>query len=796
MRQRIAFLLCVALFNGPFSSIHAQISSPGWKFQPKTGLYAVASAKGKVLSKYQYASPLPFNRGIAIAQTKGKYRLVYANGACNDSTFDALIPVQGGWFYGKKKENWEVVDAKGAMSFTLVERFTTNRDAFIRITADTGTGMLDSLGNLVAPPKYQGISKCFNGLFGFRQQDKWGLLDASGKEVLPATYDDIQPYMLVNYYTPDPKYPMPDYVKNLWVLHQGSKYGLYHKTMGITKPVTGGFFSKFSEDLALYYTEPFKCGFIDSLGRVVIPAVYDGCDLFQNGLAQVWKKPNYGMINREGLVVVPFEYSTIDDFEDGYARGTSNITHRRHWIDAQGNIKLSDPTTYADEDTAPAVDEEAIFPSKATAAIKLPFDRVYDMAEGYFIVKNVVNFEDRYGAVDSLGHIVIPLQYDELLYLVAGLFTYRSNKKWGLLNHKAEELTPPLSDDPLYYNKSNRFVGLFRVLQNGLYGCVDTLGRLKIPVQYTAIQEFKDGLAKASVNNLYGVIDVNGREIVPFQYKPDIYRPRENDYFEFSTVSKNASVYQFVFPNGKVTEAYDLAYNFYKGVALVSRYQNGAQLWAAFNREGLEILPLSETYPEFFSYNYLKVCDKASNCWLLDIKTGATVGKRYARMYQKRDLPFYLVKFDRQFGMIDTLGREIIPAEMDTIFYANDWVIALKSGKYALYDTLLNPVLPMEYEYINHYVAACFLTKKSGTWAFTPVDKLHTQSQISEDPGLKRINIQGKWGWTDSDGKLVIPGVFDATLPFQNGKAWVFLEVFGRPFRINSKGEFILEEYP
>jgi hypothetical protein len=33
---------------------------------------------------------------------------------------------------------------------------------------------------------------------------------------------------------------MPDYVKNLCVLHQGSKYGLYHKTMGNTKPVTGG----------------------------------------------------------------------------------------------------------------------------------------------------------------------------------------------------------------------------------------------------------------------------------------------------------------------------------------------------------------------------------------------------------------------------------------------------------------------------------------------------------------------------------------------------------------------------
>ncbi len=790
MDSKTTLFLLLVLNTGLFSNLNAQISDPVWKIQPKTGLYAVASAKGKVLSKYQYTSPLPFNRSIAIAQSAGKYRLVYANGTCSDSIFDALIPVQGGWFYGKKKENWEVFDAKGVMSFTLVERYKTDRDAFIRITADTGTGMIDSLGNLVAPPKYQWISKYFNGLASFGQQNRVGLLDTSGKEVLMASYDEIRTYKYVYYQIPNPKYPMPPYVNNLWVLRQDSKYGLYHKTLGITHPIGGGRHDKFIEDLTVYF-EAGKCGYIDSLGRIVIPAAYDGCYLFQNGLARVFKKPNYGMINREGLVVVPFEYPTIDDFKDGYARATSKITHREHWIDAQGNIKLSAPTKYVDEDTAPSVEETAQAP-KATASRKLPFDVVNDMEEGFQIVAKFDNGKYSYGAVDSLGNVVIPTQYDDLDYHGDGLFIYYRNDKRGLMNYKGEALTPPLYD----YIEHKSDAGLMLVWQNRLYGCMDSLGRLKIPVKYTGIYEFKDGLAYAIFNNLRGVIDVNGREIIPFQYKLDIDPGRENDYFEFRRVSDNARVHQFVFPNGKVSEAYDQAYNFYKGVALVNRYQNGSNLWAAFNRDGAEILPLSETYPEFFSYNYLKVCDKASNCWLLDIKTGATVGKRYAQMRQKRDQPFYRVKFDRQYGMIDTFGREVIPAEMDTIFYVNDWTVALKSGKSALYDTLLNPVLPMEYEYINHYVAGCFLTQKSGIWAFTPIDTLLTQSQFSEDPGLNRINIQGKWGWADSAGKVVIPGMFDAALPFQNGKAWVFLEVFGRPFRINSKGEFILEYYP
>lgn len=792
MLLRTSCLLWAALCTCFSATLNAQTAHPDWKLQPKTGLYAVVSPKGKVLSDYRYASPMPFNRGIAIAMTGNQYRMVYANGSCSDSTFEALLPVQGGWFYGKKRGKWVITDEKGVTAFSLPFKYPDERDAAIWINGAEGTGLIDSLGNLLAAPKYQWISRYFNGLAVFSlNDDKKGLLDASGKEVLPASYDQIEPYEIVHYGYNNNRYQVPHYVKNLWRLRNGSQYGLYHKTAGITRPVNGGFFSMFSEDLAVYQNQAGKCGFIDSLGKIVIPAAYDACELFQNGLAQVLKKPNYGMINHQGVEVVPFQYRTINDFKDGYALGSFNQNHELHLIDAQGKIKRA-PESYGNEEKAPDVDGESAASPKTTKSLNLPYGKVNDRVDGYSVVEKTIPFNDRYGAVDSLGKLVIPLQYEDLVHCGGGLFTYRRNKKWGLVNHKAEELTAALYDQHLLYT-SDRSVGLLQVVQNGRYGCVDTHGSLKIPVKYTAIKEFKDGLAYASVDNLYGVIDVNGREIVPFRYAPGYYS-RENDYFEFRRVSDKAMVYLFVNPNGKVSAEYDQAYNFSGAVAIVNRNKNRPVQWAALNRDGVEIVPLSENYVSHFSFNYLVIRDTANQYWLADKKTGAMVGKRYASLVQLYSyFPFYRVESDHHFGMLDTFGRALIPVEMDTIFYVNKWVVAKKSGLFALYDSLCAPMLPMEYEYLDHDVDGFFVTRKAGVWAFTPIGA--TRPEAAEN-GLTRVSSQGKWGWADSTGKVIIPCMFDATLPFRNGKAQVFLEAFGRPFRINTKGEFILEYYP
>lgn len=59
-----------------------------------------------------------------------------------------------------------------------------------------------------------------------------------------------------------------------------------------------------------------KYGYIDTNGKLAIPAIYDRADNFINGGAIVQKDGKYGVINTNGNVLLPFEYTRIKSDED------------------------------------------------------------------------------------------------------------------------------------------------------------------------------------------------------------------------------------------------------------------------------------------------------------------------------------------------------------------------------------------------------------------------------------------------------------------------------------------------
>jgi hypothetical protein len=94
---------------------------------------------------------------------------------------------------------------------------------------------------------------------------KYGYTDGDGKEALPAIYDDAAP--------------------------------------------------KFSEGLASINIGG-KCGFIDRVGRVIIPLMFDNTYIFNNGLACVVSGGKWGFINKSGVTIIPLKYDLTDIFFD------------------------------------------------------------------------------------------------------------------------------------------------------------------------------------------------------------------------------------------------------------------------------------------------------------------------------------------------------------------------------------------------------------------------------------------------------------------------------------------------
>jgi hypothetical protein len=223
-----------------------------------------------------------------------------------------------------------------------------------------GHGLIDSLGNIVLPPVYSIIypeDKLFITIKGdtselrdihlklqfasteYRLQpsyyhsnhvdiikgDRCGLMDSSGKIVVPCDYD-----MLVGSFN---EYGLAD-------VRQQGKHGFVNRKGKQVIPCEYQSVGKFSEGL-IDVRKNEKWGYIDTLGRTVIPFRYEIGIWFEEGLARVAKRDeagyHFGYINTSGDEVIPLIYSNAKDFRDGFAEVELN----GKWIkiDRNGNRK-------------------------------------------------------------------------------------------------------------------------------------------------------------------------------------------------------------------------------------------------------------------------------------------------------------------------------------------------------------------------------------------------------------------------------------------------------------------------
>ncbi|ANF23664.1 hypothetical protein PS273GM_00155 [Stutzerimonas stutzeri] len=121
---------------------------------------------------------------------------------------------------------------------------------------------------------------------------------------------------------------------------------------------------------------------------------------------------------------------------------------------------------------------------------------------------------------DNRGAVVVPAKYDLEPQFSEGLGRVRLNKKWGLINHAGEAITPPI------YNKidpqSEGLIGAcLGTWPNSQCGYLDQTGQTIIPFAYTSVDFFRkeqDGMAKVEKNKKHGAIRRDGSEAIPIIY--------------------------------------------------------------------------------------------------------------------------------------------------------------------------------------------------------------------------------------------------------------------------------------
>jgi len=216
-------------------------------------------------------------------------------------------------------------------------------------------GYIDKTGALVIPQKFDGAYDFFEDLACVKVGEKYGFIDRTGKLVIDAVYD------------------APGYFKNgMAVVEQNNVSVVIDKNNKrvLDKPYQG--LSQFFEGLAkfevqdkigfidikgnikikptfeagtnqsaamMFFSEglsPYedasaaprnkdgtfhgKFGYINTEGKVVIPAQYNFAGPFKNGIAIVSQGGNYGYINRSGNYLIQPIFANAGYFIDGVAR--------------------------------------------------------------------------------------------------------------------------------------------------------------------------------------------------------------------------------------------------------------------------------------------------------------------------------------------------------------------------------------------------------------------------------------------------------------------------------------------
>ncbi|MCD8043645.1 MAG: von Willebrand factor type A domain-containing protein [Tannerellaceae bacterium] len=319
------------------------------------------------------------------------------------------------------------------------------------------------------------------------------------------------------------------------------------------------------------------------------------------------------------------------------------------------------------------------------------------------------------GVKDSYGNIIIPALYDQIDYMVNGVFRLEKDDKYGLYDVLTNSQTPLMYDD--IEGLAQWRTAIFKVIlenpkdnYDDRYGVIDRTGKLIIPVKYDDIDEQGNYLL-VEKNDKYGLYSVEGKKMIPVKYD-DI-----EDYGDYFTVEKNDKYGLYNQKGKRVRRARyeDEPERFASGLYLISHKDKQGIV----NEKGKTIVPRRyEDIDDLTITGLLKVTKENGKEGLYNDK-----GKRLLRcVYDDIDVlevetgvvthQFLELEKNGKYGLASPDGRIIIPVKYDEVEIFDcynpgdggiDFVFRVeKNDKYGVYSSEGVLLVPVKYQEIEN----------------------------------------------------------------------------------------------
>jgi tetratricopeptide (TPR) repeat protein len=325
---------------------------------PQTG-YGFIDRRGKMVITAGYAGCLgfKFSDGLVAVDNGSKYWNTRGRRAFS-KTFDEGREFSEGFACIKTGKRWGYIDTSGAVrisaQFDDAESF---HNGLAAVCLGGKWGFIDRNGKLAVPVTYDGCLDFSDGLASVLKGGKIGFVNSAGDVVIPPSFDFADSFAEGLAIAGTNEGPTLQHhqvcinkegktVFDLTKLKQqyagAAEYGSTTSSMCQDIMSSSSFRSCCSKGKTQFHEGLLavklgdKVGYVNTLGKIVVPPRFDRAYDFHEGLAAIVNGDLGGYIDHTGALVISARYRSIGEFSEGLA--AVQINDRFGFIDKSGNL--------------------------------------------------------------------------------------------------------------------------------------------------------------------------------------------------------------------------------------------------------------------------------------------------------------------------------------------------------------------------------------------------------------------------------------------------------------------------
>lgn len=795
------------LFNGMFKG-------------EKMGKWGMYTKDGKTIIPFEYEEIEEIHRNMIKVRRQGYWGVLDLNGneviPCKYSEMGDLkeerIKVCDTW--GK----WGYINFKGKAIIPLkYNQIGDFEDGIVKAYKDNCWGCLDEHDETLISSEML----LSNGLFKGEKWGKWGVYSDEEHVLIPFEYDYIDDFENGKIFVT--KNGIPGYLDENGEVLSMSPYKLSNGYVrkeklgkyGVCAP-DGNIVIPFEYDGIEDFVngrikvckkseqhEQTLWGILNDKGEVIIPCEYDQLGSFENGKIIAAKlgqeeEMRWGCLDYEGNVILPFWYYKLENIQGNKVKAyyRNNAFEQYHDIpDDNGDYGLYTTNYYqlGDSDTG-----------ELHCSVK-NFEEIYVGDKSGILVSSEEKLSNGYWKGERFGRwgvytddnkIILPFEYDWIDELDGEIETgereqqpyYITERKyWNMLYPgKDDELIPFIfnpsqehsdkqmehTDDDISHHISIENKNIFPIsLSNGFvksvrnkkWGIYSENGNVIIPFKYDNIEDFKNGMIKARKGHFCGYYDEQGNILIPFEY----YSLGELVEGKIKACKRGKWGAIDINNHIVVPFEFDGIDDFKNGEATVYwwDYQTRSMWRRTVNNKGELLTGREETLID-------------------DLLKGTKLDKWGAyKTTGEIILPFIFDHIDyiQHIGIVAyfnfecmcsmTLSGELTKC---TCMLRNGFYKVWNSGKWGVYSTNHEIVLPFVYDSLGDFYEGKISALKNGYWGVVDehnrivIPFLYDDIEDFHEGKIVACKNE-KWGCLDSNAWEIIPFEYDYLRGFENG---------------------------